>query len=70
VVDDEVNARTVLADLLRDEILRATGGSTSCAAEMLGLSARTIQDRFHEYNAAPRSEIAVVRKPERDGTAS
>jgi two-component system response regulator HydG len=50
------------------ETLKATGGSTSRAAEMLGLSARTIQYRLHEYNAAPRSDIAVVRKPERDGT--
>ena len=45
----------------------STGGSTSRAAEMLGLSARTIQYRLHEYNAAPRSDTAVVRKPERDG---
>ncbi|MEO7732678.1 MAG: sigma-54 dependent transcriptional regulator [Kofleriaceae bacterium] len=49
------------------ETLKATGGSTSRAAEMLGLSARTIQYRLHEYNAAPRSDTAVVRKPERDG---
>ena len=37
------------------ETLEATGGSTSRAAEMLGISARTIQYRLHEYNAAPRS---------------
>jgi DNA-binding NtrC family response regulator len=49
------------------ETLKATGGSTSRAAEMLGISARTIQYRLHEYNAAPRSEVAVVRKPEPDG---
>ncbi|MEO8845495.1 MAG: sigma-54 dependent transcriptional regulator [Kofleriaceae bacterium] len=47
------------------ETLKATGGSTSRAAEMLGISARTIQYRLHEYNAAPRSEVEVVRKPER-----
>jgi DNA-binding NtrC family response regulator len=50
------------------ETLKATGGSTSRAAEMLGLSSRTIQYRLHDYNAAPRSETAVVRKPDRDGT--
>ena len=44
------------------ETLRATGGSTSKAAELLGISVRTIQYRLHEYNHAPRSEIEVVRK--------
>jgi len=48
------------------ETLKATGGSTSRAAEMLGISTRTIQYRLHNYNAAPRSEIDVVRKPEHD----
>jgi two-component system response regulator HydG len=54
-----------LADIERYailETLRATGGSTSKAAEMLGISVRTIQYRLHDYNAAPRSEIAAVRK--------
>jgi hypothetical protein len=32
-----------------------------------GLSTRTIQYRLHEYNEAPRSDIAVVRKDEPDG---
>ncbi len=50
------------------ETLKATGGSTSRAAEMLGISTRTIQYRLHEYNAAPRSEIEAVRKAERDGS--
>ena len=46
------------------ETLRATGGSTSKAAEMLGVSVRTIQYRLHEYNAAPRSDVEVAnRKP-------
>jgi DNA-binding NtrC family response regulator len=45
------------------ETMKATGGSTSKAAEMLGISARTIQYRLHEYNDAPRSDTAVVRKP-------
>jgi DNA-binding NtrC family response regulator len=44
------------------ETLKACGGSTSKAAEMLGISARTIQYRLHEYNEAPRSEVEVVRK--------
>ncbi len=44
------------------ETLQATGGSTSKAAEMLGISVRTIQYRLHEYNEAPRSDIEVVRK--------
>jgi two-component system NtrC family response regulator/two-component system response regulator HydG len=42
------------------ETLKATGGSTSKAADMLGISVRTIQYRLHDYNAAPRSDIAVV----------
>jgi len=46
------------------ETLKSTGGSTSKAAELLGISVRTIQYRLHEYNAAPRSEVAVVTKPE------
>ncbi|HUJ58347.1 MAG TPA: sigma-54 dependent transcriptional regulator [Kofleriaceae bacterium] len=43
------------------ETLKATGGSTSKAAQMLGISTRTIQYRLHQYNEAPRSAIAVVR---------
>ncbi len=45
------------------ETLKATGGSTSKAADMLGISVRTIQYRLHEYSAAPRSAVdAVTRK--------
>ncbi|MGE5183206.1 MAG: sigma 54-interacting transcriptional regulator, partial [Acidobacteriota bacterium] len=44
------------------ETLKATGGSTSKAADMLGISVRTIQYRLHDYNAAPRSDIQVVNK--------
>jgi DNA-binding NtrC family response regulator len=54
-----------MADLERYaivETLKATGGSTSRAAEMLGISARTIQYRLHEYNEAPRSDVDVVKK--------
>ena len=51
----EVERYTIL------ETLKSTGGSTSRAAEILGISPRTIQYRLHDYNAAPKSEIAVVR---------
>ncbi|MEJ7603299.1 MAG: sigma-54 dependent transcriptional regulator [Kofleriaceae bacterium] len=44
------------------ETLRATSGSTSKAAEILGISARTIQYRLHEYSEAPHSDLDVVRK--------
>ena len=44
------------------ETLKATGGSTSKAAEMLGISVRTIQYRMHQYNEAPRSDVSVVAK--------
>jgi len=43
------------------ETLKAAAGSTSKAAEILGISARTIQYRLHEYQAAPRSEVDVVQ---------
>lgn len=33
------------------ETLKATNGSTSKAAEILGISVRTIQYRLHDYNA-------------------
>jgi DNA-binding NtrC family response regulator len=44
---------STLAELERFAILRTlehTGGSTSRAADMLGISARTIQYRLHEYS--------------------
>ena len=44
------------------ETLKSTGGSTSKAAEILGISVRTIQYRLHQYNEAPRSDVEVVRK--------
>jgi DNA-binding NtrC family response regulator len=43
------------------ETLKAAGGSTSKAAEILGISVRTIQYRLHQYNEAPRSDVDVVR---------
>jgi len=51
------------------ETLKATGGSTSKAAEILGISVRTIQYRLHQYNDAPRSEIDVVQKHVAEETA-
>jgi DNA-binding NtrC family response regulator len=44
------------------ETLEACGGSTSKAAEMLGISVRTIQYRLHQSQEAPRSDVAVVKK--------
>ena len=52
------------------ETLKATGGSTSKAADMLGISVRTIQYRLHDYNAAPRSDIQVVNKERNSGAGS
>ena len=40
--------------------LESTGGSTSKAAEILGISVRKIQYKLHEYKAAPKSAIHVV----------
>ncbi|HEY0253417.1 MAG TPA: helix-turn-helix domain-containing protein, partial [Kofleriaceae bacterium] len=54
-----------MAELERYAILKTlevTGGSTSKAAELLGISTRTIQYRLHEYNEAPRSDLDVVRR--------
>ena len=50
------------------ETMKVCAGSTSKAAEMLGISARTIQYRLHEYNAAPRSDVDVVRTEGPGGT--
>jgi two-component system NtrC family response regulator/two-component system response regulator HydG len=44
------------------ETLKAAGGSTSKAAEILEISVRTIQYRLHQYQEAPRSDVAAVRK--------
>jgi len=40
--------------------LEATGGSTSKAAEILGISVRKIQYKLHEYQSAPKSGSAAV----------
>jgi len=40
--------------------LESTGGSTSRAADILGISVRKIQYKLHEYESAPKSERAPV----------
>jgi two-component system response regulator HydG len=57
-----------LADLERFAILQTlehTGGSTSRAAEILGISTRTIQYRLREYQGDARKP-----EPEDDGASS
>jgi DNA-binding NtrC family response regulator len=54
---------STLAELERYAILttlEACGGSTSRAAHVLGISARKIQYRLHEYSDAPRSGVEAV----------
>jgi DNA-binding NtrC family response regulator len=46
------------------ETMHLTGGSTSKAAEVLGISTRTVQYRLHQYGEAQRSELDVVRRPD------
>jgi DNA-binding NtrC family response regulator len=56
---------STLAELTRYailETLEATGGSTARAAEILGISARTIQYKLHEYSDSPQQQDDVVRK--------
>jgi DNA-binding NtrC family response regulator len=40
--------------------LEATGGSTTRAAEILGISVRKIQYKLHEYQSAPKSNVDAV----------
>jgi transcriptional regulator with GAF, ATPase, and Fis domain len=42
------------------QTLEATGGSTSQAAELLGISVRTIQYRLQQYQSAPKNEPRAV----------
>jgi DNA-binding NtrC family response regulator len=44
------------------ETLKSCGGSTSKAADVLGISTRTIQYRLHEYSDGSSSDIEIVRK--------
>jgi len=46
--------------------LEATGGSTSKAADVLGISVRKIQYKLHEYQSAPKSGAAVVESRDVD----
>jgi two-component system response regulator HydG len=52
-----------LAEIERYAILQtleANGGSTSRAAEMLGISVRKIQYKLQQYRAAPKSNVEAV----------
>jgi DNA-binding NtrC family response regulator len=51
---DEIERHAII------QTLEATGGSTSRAAEMLGISVRKIQYKLHEYQGAPRLGTPVV----------
>ncbi len=51
---DEIERYAIL------ETLKLTDGSTSKAAEMLGISVRTIQYRLHEYNATTNAQLASM----------
>lgn len=51
---DEIEKFAILATL------EACGGSTSRAAEVLGISVRKIQYRLHEYGDAPKSSAPTV----------
>ena len=39
--------------------LEATRGSTTKAAEILGMSVRTVQYRLQQYHSAPKSELGT-----------
>jgi transcriptional regulator of acetoin/glycerol metabolism len=49
---DEIERYAIL------ETLKATGGSTSKAAAMLGISVRTIQYRIHAYNISDKGRAS------------
>jgi two-component system response regulator HydG len=42
--------------------LESTGGSTSAAADILGISVRKIQYKLHEYQSAPKSARKAVER--------
>ena len=52
---DEIERFTIL------KTLESTRGSTSKAAEILGISVRKVQYKLHEYQAAPKSKVDVVK---------
>jgi DNA-binding NtrC family response regulator len=51
---DEIEQYAIL------KALEATGGSTSKAADMLGISVRKIQYKLHEYQSAPKTGVQAV----------
>jgi DNA-binding NtrC family response regulator len=54
---------STMADLERHAILatlEACGGSTSKAADVLGISVRKIQYKLQEYGAAPKSQVPAI----------
>ena len=56
---------STLDDIERYAILKtleATGGSTSKAAHILGISVRKIQYKLHEYHQAPKSAAPAVKE--------
>ena len=62
-----------MADIERHVLLKtleSTGGSTGKAAEILGMSVRTVQYRMQKYESAPKNEprAAALASP-RDGAA-
>jgi DNA-binding NtrC family response regulator len=44
------------------ETLKSTGGSMTRAAEILGITTRTIQNKLRQYEDAPRSNVSAIRK--------
>jgi DNA-binding NtrC family response regulator len=58
---------TALDELERFAILKtmeSVGGSTSRAADILGISVRKIQYKLHEYSAAPKRQGAALAEGE------
>ena len=52
---------STMADIERHAVLRtleATGGSTTRAAAILGMSVRAVQYRMQKYSAAPKGSAA------------
>ncbi len=61
---------STMAEIERYSILRtleSQGGSTSRAAEVLGISVRKIQYKLQEYGAAPKSGVAAILSERTDG---
>jgi two-component system response regulator HydG len=57
-----------MADIERYAILKTletSGGSTTRAADVLGISVRKIQYKLQEFGAAPKSRIPAIHGPDR-----